>query len=89
MSSYGVDTGSNLLGCTSLLRPADSGPERGGPRPQHLVLLLADWMSAIVLQAVFYGKSQFGVRQKVSRRIYRFHWLPAILCKTVWARAVV
>ena len=36
-------------------------------RPQHLVLLLADWMSAIMLQAVFYGKSQFGVRQKVSQ----------------------
>lgn len=36
-------------------------------RPQHLILLLADWMSAIMLQAVFYGKSQFGVRQKVSQ----------------------
>ncbi|CAM9187348.1 unnamed protein product, partial [Hapterophycus canaliculatus] len=34
-------------------------------RSQHMVLLLADWMSAIVLQAIFYGKSQFGVREKV------------------------
>ncbi|CAM9100172.1 unnamed protein product [Ectocarpus sp. 8 AP-2014] len=33
-------------------------------RPKHLVLLLTDWMSALVLQAVFYGKSQFGVREK-------------------------
>ncbi|CAM9396526.1 unnamed protein product [Ectocarpus sp. 4 AP-2014] len=36
-------------------------------RPQHLVLLLTDWMSAIVLQAVFYGKSQFGVREKARK----------------------
>lgn len=33
-------------------------------RSQHMVLLLADWMSAIVLQAIFYGKSQFGVKEK-------------------------
>ncbi|CAN0519234.1 unnamed protein product, partial [Ectocarpus sp. 12 AP-2014] len=38
-------------------------------RPQHLVLLLTDWMSAIVLQAVFYGKSQFGVREKVEMTV--------------------
>eukprot|EP00752_Nemacystus_decipiens_P006064 g5472.t1 len=38
-------------------------------RPQHLVLLLADWMSAIMVQAVFYGKSQFGVRQKVEMTV--------------------
>ena len=40
-------------------------------RSQHLVLLLADWMSAIMLQAIFYGKSQFGVREKVGR--HRLH----------------
>ncbi len=34
-------------------------------RSQHLVLLLADWMSAIMIQAVFYGKSQFGAQEKV------------------------
>jgi len=34
-------------------------------RSQHLVLLLADWMAAIMIQAVFYGKSQFGVKEKV------------------------
>ncbi|CAM9632287.1 unnamed protein product, partial [Ectocarpus sp. 6 AP-2014] len=33
-------------------------------RSQHLVLLLADWMSAVALQAVFYGKSQFSIRDK-------------------------
>ncbi|CAM9609633.1 unnamed protein product, partial [Ectocarpus fasciculatus] len=38
-------------------------------RSQHLVLLLADWMSAILLQAIFYGKSQFGVRQKVEMTV--------------------
>ncbi|CBJ26668.1 hypothetical protein Esi_0040_0095 [Ectocarpus siliculosus] len=34
-------------------------------RSQHLVILLADWMSAVALQAVFYGKSQVSIRQKV------------------------
>eukprot|EP00752_Nemacystus_decipiens_P006052 g5462.t2 len=38
-------------------------------RSQHLVLMLADWMSAITLQAVFYGKSQFGVREKVEMTV--------------------
>ncbi|CBJ29023.1 conserved unknown protein [Ectocarpus siliculosus] len=38
-------------------------------RSQHLVLLLADWMSAILLQAIFYGKSQFGVRKKVEMTV--------------------
>ncbi|CAM9572739.1 unnamed protein product [Scytosiphon promiscuus] len=33
-------------------------------RSQHLVILLADWMSAVTLQAIFYGKSQFSVREK-------------------------
>lgn len=36
-------------------------------RSQHLVILLADWMSAVTLQAIFYGKSQFGIREKVSK----------------------
>lgn len=34
-------------------------------RSQHLIILLADWMSALTLQAVFYGKSQFRVQEKV------------------------
>ena len=34
-------------------------------RSQHLVLLLADWMSAVALQAVFYGKSQSSIQEKV------------------------
>lgn len=34
-------------------------------RSQHLVILLADWMSAVALQAVFYGKSQFSIRERV------------------------
>ncbi|CAM9275625.1 unnamed protein product [Ectocarpus sp. 4 AP-2014] len=33
-------------------------------RSQHLVILLADWMSALTLQAIFYGKSQFSIREK-------------------------
>ncbi|CAM9181833.1 unnamed protein product, partial [Ectocarpus sp. 8 AP-2014] len=33
-------------------------------RSQHLVILLADWMSAVTLQAIFYGKSQFSIREK-------------------------
>ena len=37
-------------------------------RSQHLVVLLADWMSAVTLQAIFYGKSQFGIREKVSKK---------------------
>ena len=36
-----------------------------GRRPQHVMLLLADWMSGITLQAIFYGKSQFSFGQKV------------------------
>ncbi len=40
-------------------------------RSQHLVLLLADWMSAIMIQAIFYGKSQFGVKQKVRRALIK------------------
>ncbi|CAM9110513.1 unnamed protein product [Ectocarpus fasciculatus] len=39
-------------------------------RSQHLVLLLTDWMSAIVLQAVFYGKSQFGVEMTVVSALF-------------------
>ncbi|CAM9330890.1 unnamed protein product, partial [Hapterophycus canaliculatus] len=35
-------------------------------RSQHLVILLADWMSAVTLQAIFYGKSQFSIREKAS-----------------------
>ena len=34
-------------------------------RSQHLAILLADWMSGVTLQAVFYGKSQFDIREKV------------------------
>lgn len=34
-------------------------------RSQHLVILLADWMSAVALQAVFYGKSQTSIHEKV------------------------
>ncbi|CAM9582299.1 unnamed protein product, partial [Ectocarpus sp. 8 AP-2014] len=33
-------------------------------RSQHLLILLADWMSAVALQATFYGKSQVSIRQK-------------------------
>ncbi|CAM9106341.1 unnamed protein product [Ectocarpus fasciculatus] len=33
-------------------------------RSQHLVILLADWMSAVTLQAIFYGKSQFSIGEK-------------------------
>ncbi|CAM9387820.1 unnamed protein product [Ectocarpus sp. 12 AP-2014] len=33
-------------------------------RSQHLVIILADWMSAVTLQAIFYGKSQFSIREK-------------------------
>ncbi len=39
-----------------------------GGRSQHLVVLLADWMSAVSLQAVFYGKSQSGVQEKVTTK---------------------
>ncbi|CBJ26667.1 hypothetical protein Esi_0040_0094 [Ectocarpus siliculosus] len=35
-------------------------------RSQHLVILLADWMSVLTLQAIFYGKSQFSIREKGS-----------------------
>ncbi|CAM9224561.1 unnamed protein product [Ectocarpus sp. 12 AP-2014] len=38
-------------------------------RSQHLVLLLADWMSAVALQAVFYGKSQFSIRDKAQMTV--------------------
>eukprot|EP00904_Undaria_pinnatifida_P010764 jgi/Undpi1/6818/HiC_scaffold_21.g09294.m1 len=33
-------------------------------RSQHLVILLADWMSGVTLQAIFYGKSQFDITEK-------------------------
>eukprot|EP00903_Cladosiphon_okamuranus_P011441 g10779.t1 len=33
-------------------------------RSQHVVTLLADWMSAVALQAVFYGKSQATIQAK-------------------------
>ena len=36
-------------------------------RSQHLVILLADWMSGVTLQAIFYGKSQFDITEKVRR----------------------
>ena len=29
------------------------------------MILLTDWMSGVTLQAIFYGKSQFGFGQKV------------------------
>ncbi|CAN0003126.1 unnamed protein product [Pylaiella littoralis] len=38
-------------------------------RSQHLIILLADWMSALTLQAVFYGKSQFSVQEKVQMAV--------------------
>ncbi len=34
-------------------------------RSQHLVVLLADWMAALALQAAFFGAHQFGSRAKV------------------------
>ena len=34
-------------------------------RPQHLSILLADWMSGVTVQAIFYGKSQFDITEKV------------------------
>ncbi|CAM9632430.1 unnamed protein product [Ectocarpus sp. 6 AP-2014] len=38
-------------------------------RSQHLVILLADWMSALTLQAIFYGKSQFSIREKAEMTV--------------------
>ncbi|CAM9773342.1 unnamed protein product [Scytosiphon promiscuus] len=38
-------------------------------RSQHLVILLADWMSAMTLQAIFYGKSQSSVRDKAQMTV--------------------
>lgn len=32
-----------------------------------MLVLLADWMSGVTLQAIFYGKSQFGTKEKVRR----------------------
>ncbi|CAM9185106.1 unnamed protein product, partial [Sphacelaria rigidula] len=44
--------------------PADHFGETLLTRPQHLMILLADWMSAATLQSVFYGKRQFDIVQK-------------------------
>ena len=60
-------TPSITTACTT--RPAIFQPDTPDIRPclrsQHLIILLAEWMSAVALQAIFYGKSQTSIQEKV------------------------